>query len=236
MPKFIPEFHNYSYLIMAASEREERGGAIAYRGAYEFVNRVWEYWPTERVCLSCTAAIPIKCEVNSRGVCGPSFSGSVYAEFRSFFPVKMPKSKRNRAGKFIWNLFAVKDLMLELCNPFVYWIVVAYSGSTWWLLQATCKLSCDSEAQDFGAAIVLHNGGFPCLCLLMADYVPVCFFLSHCFWFWQCTKPETHKGLKRVTLIRFALSDARDDSFSKVPYLEREEETTDQSNFVNNVT
>ena len=30
----------------------------------------------------------------------------------------------------------------------------------------------------------------------------------------------------------FALSDARDYSFSKVPYLEREEKTTDQSNFV----
>ena len=48
---------------------------------------------------------------------------------------------------------------------------------------------------------------------------------------------ETHKELKRVTLMHmFALSDARDHSFSKVPYLEREEETTDQSNFVNNVT
>ena len=34
----------------------------------------------------------------------------------------------------------------------------------------------------------------------------------------------------------FALSDARDYSISKVPYLEREEEITDQSNFVNNVT
>ena len=34
----------------------------------------------------------------------------------------------------------------------------------------------------------------------------------------------------------FALSDAGDYSFSNVPYLEREEETTDQSNFVNNVT
>ena len=34
----------------------------------------------------------------------------------------------------------------------------------------------------------------------------------------------------------FALSDARDYSFSKVAYLEREEEITDQSNFVNNVT
>ena len=34
----------------------------------------------------------------------------------------------------------------------------------------------------------------------------------------------------------FALSDARDYSFSKVPYLEREEEITDQSNFVNNET
>ena len=31
----------------------------------------------------------------------------------------------------------------------------------------------------------------------------------------------------------FALSDARDYSFSKVPYLEREEEIADQSNFVN---
>ena len=34
----------------------------------------------------------------------------------------------------------------------------------------------------------------------------------------------------------FALSDARDYSFSKVPYLEREEEITNQSNFVNKVT
>lgn len=87
MPKFIPEFHNYSYLIMAASEREERGGAIAYKGVWEFINRVWEYWPTKRVCLSCTAAIPIKGEVNSRGVCGRSF---LEAEFRSFFPSKCP--------------------------------------------------------------------------------------------------------------------------------------------------
>ena len=34
----------------------------------------------------------------------------------------------------------------------------------------------------------------------------------------------------------FSLSYALDYSFSKVPYLEREEEMTDQSNFVNNVT
>ena len=34
----------------------------------------------------------------------------------------------------------------------------------------------------------------------------------------------------------FALSDANDYSFSKILYLEREEEITDQSNFVNNVT
>ena len=34
----------------------------------------------------------------------------------------------------------------------------------------------------------------------------------------------------------FALSDARDYSFSKVTYLEREEEITDQSNFPNKVT
>ena len=46
--------------------------------------------------------------------------------------------------------------------------------------------------------------------------------------------PETHKGLKRAHI--FALSYARDYSFSKVPYLEQEEEITDQSNFVNNVT
>ena len=56
----------------------------------------------------------------------------------------------------------------------------------------------------------------------------------HCVWL--LVKAETHKGLKHVTLIMFALSDARDYSFSKVPYLEREEEITDQSNFVNNVT
>ena len=30
----------------------------------------------------------------------------------------------------------------------------------------------------------------------------------------------------------FAMSDARDYSFSKVPYLEREEEITGQSNFI----
>ena len=34
----------------------------------------------------------------------------------------------------------------------------------------------------------------------------------------------------------FALFDARNYSFSKVPYLERQEEVTDESNFVNNVT
>ena len=34
----------------------------------------------------------------------------------------------------------------------------------------------------------------------------------------------------------FALSGARDYSFSKVPYLEQEKKITDQSNFVNNVT
>ena len=33
----------------------------------------------------------------------------------------------------------------------------------------------------------------------------------------------------------FALSDTRDYSFWKVPYLEREEEITDQSNFVKNL-
>ena len=34
----------------------------------------------------------------------------------------------------------------------------------------------------------------------------------------------------------FALSHARDYSFTKVPYLEREEEITEQLNFENNVT
>ena len=40
---------------------------------------------------------------------------------------------------------------------------------------------------------------------------------------------------KLIRGVKCALSDARDYSFSKVPYLEREEEITDQSNFVNNV-
>ena len=34
----------------------------------------------------------------------------------------------------------------------------------------------------------------------------------------------------------FALSDAREFSFSQVPYLERDQKITDQSNFVNDVT
>ena len=49
--------------------------------------------------------------------------------------------------------------------------------------------------------------------------------------------PETHKGLKQTCNSHmFALFDAREYSFSQVPYLEREEEITDQSNFVNDVT
>ena len=50
----------------------------------------------------------------------------------------------------------------------------------------------------------------------------------------QWMLPETHKGLKRVTLI--CLLCPMLVIISKVPYLEREEEITDQSNFVNNVT
>lgn len=38
------------------------------------------------------------------------------------------------------------------------------------------ELTTDSEAQDFGAVIFIHNCNFPCLCLLLADYVPVFFF------------------------------------------------------------
>ena len=34
----------------------------------------------------------------------------------------------------------------------------------------------------------------------------------------------------------FALSDAREFLFSQVPYLERDQKITDQSNFVNDVT
>ena len=44
------------------------------------------------------------------------------------------------------------------------------------------------------------------------------------------------EGVETCNSHMFALSDARDYSISKVPYLEREEEITDQSNFVNNVT
>ena len=66
------------------------------------------------------------------------------------------------------------------------------------------------------------------------------FFLKNRFQFYiyqwnYYITTETHEGLKRVTHM-FALSDARDYSFSKVPYLEREKEIADQSNFVNNVT
>ena len=43
-------------------------------------------------------------------------------------------------------------------------------------------------------------------------------------------------GVETCNSQMFALSDARDYSFSKVPYLEREEKITDQSNFVYNVT
>ena len=42
------------------------------------------------------------------------------------------------------------------------------------------------------------------------------------------------QGVEMCNSHMFALSDARDYSISKVPYLEREEEITDQSNFVNN--
>ena len=44
------------------------------------------------------------------------------------------------------------------------------------------------------------------------------------------------QGVETCNSHMFALYDARDYSFSKVPYLEREEEITDQSNFINNVT
>ena len=50
-------------------------------------------------------------------------------------------------------------------------------------------------------------------------------------------KPETHKGLKRVTLICLLCPMLVIIHFEKyIPYLERQEEITDQSNFVNNVT
>ena len=44
------------------------------------------------------------------------------------------------------------------------------------------------------------------------------------------------QGVETCNSHMFAFCDARDYSFSKVPYLEREEEITDQSNFVNKVT
>ena len=46
-----------------------------------------------------------------------------------------------------------------------------------------------------------------------------------------CTVPETHKGLKRVTLICLLCP-----MLVIIHFMEREEEITDQSNFVNNVT
>ena len=52
----------------------------------------------------------------------------------------------------------------------------------------------------------------------------------------QFGETRNSQGVETCNSHMFALSDARDYSFSKVPYLEREEEITDQSNFVNNVT
>ena len=68
--------------------------------------------------------------------------------------------------------------------------------------------------------------------MCLSAYIGVEFF----FFTSYAIVSETHKGLKCVTLTCLLLSDARDYSFSKVPYLEHKEETTDQSNFVNNVT
>ena len=47
---------------------------------------------------------------------------------------------------------------------------------------------------------------------------------------------RSSKGVETCNSHMFSLSDARDYSLSKVPYLEQEEKITDQSNFVNNVT
>ena len=52
--------------------------------------------------------------------------------------------------------------------------------------------------------------------------------------YWVIT--ETHKGLKRVTLIGLLSPMLVVIHFQKYHILEREEEMTDQSNFVNNVT
>ena len=57
---------------------------------------------------------------------------------------------------------------------------------------------------------------------------PECFVYTYKWKYWisYYIAPESHKGLKRVTLM-FALSDASDYPFSKVAYLEREEKITD---------
>ena len=56
-------------------------------------------------------------------------------------------------------------------------------------------------------------------------------FVIFRFYFPLFIKPETHKGLKRVTL-RCLLC----PMLVIIHFLEREEEITEQSNFVNNVT
>ena len=43
MCKFCTGFEHFSYLIMAAIEREERGGAMAYRGVKKLNNWEWEH-------------------------------------------------------------------------------------------------------------------------------------------------------------------------------------------------
>ena len=107
----------------------------------------------------------------------------------------MPKSKRNRAGNFIWNLFTVKVLILDLCNPFAYWVVVAYSGSIWWLVQATWAYYWFRSTRLWGCNLytLLQFS----LSLSAVSWLRTCFFfLSDWFWLWPCTNPNRNSFLR----------------------------------------
>ena len=58
MCKFCTGFEDFSYLIMAAIEREERGGAMAYRGVQQILNWGWEHCRGMRIFVYFAQRIP----------------------------------------------------------------------------------------------------------------------------------------------------------------------------------
>lgn len=60
MCKFCTGFETFSYLIMAAIEREERGGAMAYRGVKQILNWEWEHCRGMRIFVILHSGYPHK--------------------------------------------------------------------------------------------------------------------------------------------------------------------------------